>query len=356
MVNRCNELIRRLDDSGIDGALITSPVNYRYFSGFTGTNADLLITSKQRLFFTDFRYTIQAAQQSKGSFEIRMTTKGREFDELSNAVKSARIRRLGFEEASVTVKEYAQLQQLKVELVPISDIINSIRLIKNSDEIQAIIRAQNCSDAAFAETMAFIKPGISEKDLVAELEYRLKKHGADEPSFGTIIASGENSALCHAVPGPRKLQHGDMLVMDFGSRIDGYCSDMTRTLAIGDPGAKLREIYKIVLEAQLLTLEHVKPGVSCKALDAVARDYISARGYADNFGHGLGHGFGLEIHEAPTANSYSTDVLQPGMTITVEPGIYVEGLGGVRIEDCCVVTEQGKLNLVSSAKEMLIIE
>lgn len=234
--------------------------------------------------------------------------------------------------------------------------MSNIRIYKDADEIANIIAAQNASDAAFADLVKRIKVGMKETDVATELEYLMKKHGSECCSFDTIVGSGENGALCHAIPGERRLQNGDLVVLDFGSKVNGYCSDMTRTIAMGRPCDKLIQIYDIVREAQQRALNALKPGITGKELDAVARDYIASKGYGECFGHSLGHGFGLEVHEAPNASTVSTYTLEPGMTITVEPGIYIEGLGGVRIEDCCIMTEDGYINPVTSPKELIIIE
>lgn len=356
MNERCKKLLDSMGERGMDAFLVSSKENCLYLSGFTaGEDATLLIAAGESLLFTDFRYTIQANLQCAGDFRVVEVPRGKDLEYLSDALTSLSCKKVGFEDDRILHREFQRWSALPVELLPASDLIRRQRILKDADEITAIRRAQQASDAAFAELLKILKPGLSEKEVAVELEYLLKKNGADELSFDIIVGSGENGALCHAVPGKRKLANGDFIVFDFGSRVDGYCSDMTRTVALGAPSDKLREIYGIVLEAQLRTLEWVKPGTPLKALDAVARDYITQMGYGECFGHGLGHGFGIEIHEAPTANSRSEEILMPGMTITVEPGIYIEGLGGVRIEDCCVVTEDGHLNLVSTAKDLLVI-
>jgi len=196
---------------------------------------------------------------------------------------------------------------------------------------------------------------MSERDLCAELVYICTKLGSEGPAFEPIIGSGPNSAMCHAVVTDRKIKRGDLVVVDFGCVVDGYRSDMTRTFGVGKIDPELVTVYQIVREAQELALRSLRAGINGKALDAIAREYITDKGYGEHFGHGLGHGIGLEVHEAPSASEHSKDNLAPGMTITIEPGIYLEGRGGVRIEDCCVVTENGFINLVSSAKDLIII-
>ena len=356
MNSHCKALLNKLEQEGLDSILITSQVNYRYLSGFTGTNATLLIHAAGCVLITDFRYTLQAQGQTMGQFEIVEAARGQTVMELIRQLQRFGCKKTGFEDQSVTYAAYQELAQLPTELVPASKLVSDLRMVKDSFELCAIRFAQQASDAAFGQLLELIHPGMTEVDVATELEYLLKKNGAECCSFDIIVGSGENGALCHAVPGSRTLAYGDMVVLDFGSKVGGYCSDMTRTIAIGEPDRKLQQIYEVVLDAQLRTLDALHPGITGQELDAVARDFIAEAGFGDRFGHGLGHGFGLEIHEAPTANSLSKDVLLPGMTITVEPGIYLEGLGGVRIEDCCVITKDGYENFVSAPKQLIIIE
>ncbi|MBQ9949957.1 MAG: aminopeptidase P family protein [Clostridia bacterium] len=341
-----------------DSALITSPVNMRYFSGFTGDSGCLLITKNARILYTDFRYTIQAKEQTEGKFIIRDFKKYNMplWQIVSEELEKQGCRYCGYEDNTMTVAEFTDYSRIKCPLGSASALISSIRCIKSQDEIDKIIKAQSIAETAFNQVIEMMCPGMTEKEVAIELDYFMKKAGAEEPSFDTIIASGPNGALCHAIPSDRCLTKGDLVVMDFGARYMGYCSDMTRTVAIGEPSAELMKIYKIVREAQALTLHAVKPGITGAQLDAIARECITARGYGDCFGHSLGHGFGLEVHEAPSASKTSTTVLRPGMTVTVEPGIYVEGLGGVRIEDCVIVTEKGHFNPVTTTKDLIIIE
>ncbi|MDO4568441.1 MAG: aminopeptidase P family protein [Clostridia bacterium] len=356
MIERCNKLIKAAAEKGIDAVLVMSQINWRYFSGFTGSNAILLITPERRVLLTDFRYTIQANRQTKGAFEVLEVSRAIGTSFIKDELKRIGARKVGFEDASITVRQFRELEQLDVELCPMSDDMSNIRRIKSAYEIEQIIAAQRASDAAFGQLLPRIKAGMKETDVAIELEYLLKRNGAEDLAFDTIVGSGENGALCHAMPGERKLRNGDLVVLDFGSKVNGYCSDMTRTIAIGEPCGELKQIYDIVLTAQLKALEALRPGISGGELDAIARDYITECGYGANFGHSLGHGFGLEVHEAPGAAKGVETVFEPGMTITVEPGIYLEGLGGVRIEDCCILTEDGYINPVTSKKELIIIE
>lgn len=355
MLKKCEKLMSALAEKGVDSAIITSLTNRRYFSGFTGSNAVLVISEGKRVLLTDFRYTIQANRQSGAAFEVRQVNRSINAEEISAVLNEMGAKRTAFEDGYLTVREFSMYKELPVELVPMTPVIDSCRLIKNDEEIALMQKAQSISDAAFAELLTVVRAGMTEKQVANELDYLLRKHGADENSFDTIVGSGPNGALCHAYPGERVLKEGDLVVLDFGSRVDGYCSDMTRTIAIGQPCDELLRIYDIVREAQRRCLEALHPGMSARELDTVARDYITEMGYGDCFGHSLGHGFGLDVHEAPYASARSEDVLLPGTTITVEPGIYVEGLGGVRIEDCCVLTEDGYINFVSSTKDLIIL-
>lgn len=355
MKKRCDKLLAALEEKKIDAAIITSPINRRYYSGFTGSNGVVVLTENVRVLLTDFRYTIQAKAQCEGTCSVRQVNRGIGPEDISAVLKEAGAKRVAFEDASLTVSEFEMYKTIPFELVPASGIINGGRLIKDAYEISQMQKAQSVADAAFADLLKVVKPGMTEKEVRNELDYYLRRHGADENSFDTIVGSGPNGALCHAYPGERRLQNGDLVVIDFGARVNGYCSDMTRTIAIGQPCDELIKIYNIVLEAQLKCLSVLRPNMVASELDLTARNFIAEHGYGECFGHSLGHGFGLEIHENPYANSRSQELLVPGTTITVEPGIYVEGLGGVRIEDCCVLTEDGFINLCSTPKELIIL-
>ena len=355
MKERCDRLLHGLAEKDIDSAIITSPVNMRYYSGFTGGEGAFVIGPAGRALLTDFRYTIQARSECNGTCEVREINHSIGSSDIEAILKEFGARRVGFEDACLTVAEFERFKAIDFELVPASGIINSGRLIKDEYEISQMQRAQSIADAAFEKLLKFIKPGMTELDVRNELDYYMRKLGADENSFDTIVGSGPNGALCHAYPGMRKLRSGDMVVMDFGCKVNGYCSDMTRTVAIGEPCDELKKIYNIVLQAQLKCLSVLKPNMSARDLDLTARNYIADNGYGECFGHSLGHGFGLEIHENPFASFRSQETLLPGMTVTVEPGIYIEGLGGVRIEDCCVLTETGYINFAKSPKELIIL-
>ena len=356
MKRRSADLITSLESKGIDAVMITSAVNRRYYSGFTGSNGVVVLSRNGRVLFTDFRYTIQAKEQcAPYGCEVREVARAIGRSDVEALLREFGAKRVAFEDEAMTVAEFEAYRGMPFELIPASAEINGGRLVKNAYEISEMQRAQAIADAAFSDLLKVVKVGMTEKQVRNELDYYLRRHGADENSFDTIVGSGPNGALCHAYPGERKLSSGDLVVVDFGARVNGYCSDMTRTFAMGEPCDELRRIYDIVLRAQLHCLDVLKPNMRAADLDKAARDIITEAGYGDNFGHSLGHGFGLEIHEHPYASTRSEDILVPGSTITVEPGIYIEGLGGVRIEDCCVLTEDGYINLCTTPKQLIIL-
>ena len=321
MKARIDKLLDKLKASGVDAAIITSAINRRYFSGFTGSNGVVIATEKGRVLLTDFRYTIQANRQCAGVCEVRQVNRGITPADVESVLNELGAKRVAFEDRAMTVAEFNGYKALPFELVPSSGVICSCRLVKDAHEIELMQKAQNCADAGFGELLKRVKVGMTELELRNELDYLMRKFGADENSFDTIVGSGPNGALPHAYPGQRRIENGDLVVIDFGARVGGYCSDMTRTIAFGQPDDEMLKIYKIVLEAQLKCLSILRPNMTGAELDLCARDYITEHGYGENFGHSLGHGFGLEVHENPYANSRSEELLVPGSTITVEPGI-----------------------------------
>lgn len=355
MIQKIATLREILRSASLDAALITSGVNIRYYSGFTSSDGLFLVTHKAAYLITDFRYTIQAKTQTKGLSQVVEAPYAEQYDQIRVFLQADGCKRVAFEEQALTVGEFKNYEAMPFEWVAMSAELTKPRLYKSAEEVESLQRAQSIADRSFLEWLGRIHAGMTELEAVAELNYVCMKNGSEGISFDPIVAGGPNGAMCHAVPGARKLQQGDLVVTDFGCVADGYHSDMTRTFAIGKIDAEHEKIYEIVRTAQQMALDELKSGVSGQTLDAVARDYIKSRGYGDAFGHGLGHGFGLEIHEPPRASTASEDTLTSGMTITVEPGIYVEGKCGVRIEDCCVVTETGHLNLVCVTKELITI-
>ena len=355
MKQRIEALRISLAASSLDAALITSKENIRYYSGFTSSDGIFLVTLKNTYLVTDFRYMIQAKAQTKGLCEVVEAGFSDQLDRIRGFLAADGCKRAAFEDGVMTVGEFHAYQAMPVEWVAFGDAISLPRLHKSKEEIENLQAAQRIADKSFLEWLGRISAGMTELEATAELNYVCAKNGSEAPSFDPIIAGGPNGAMPHAVPGERKLQKGDLVVADFGCMVNGYHSDMTRTFAIGNVDEQSKEVYQIVQTAQQMALDALTNGVSGKALDAVARDYIAAKGYGAQFGHGLGHGFGLQIHEPPRASFTSIDTLTSGMTITVEPGIYLDGKCGVRIEDCCVVTDDGYLNFVGLTKELITI-
>lgn len=339
---------------GVEAILITSPYNRRYIANFTGTSGVALITEDEAFFITDFRYIEQAKRQAVG-FEI-VQHKGPIPAEVARICKEKGIKNLGFEENDITYGLYQLYQkEYKGNLVPVSGVVEKLRLIKTEEEIKIIKVACDIADLAFKHILDFIRPGRTEMEVSNELEFFMRKCGATSSSFDTIVASGLNSALPHGVASNKVIESGDMVTLDYGAYYNGYVSDITRTIAVGDPGEDLKKIYQIVLNAQLRGMEQIRPGITGKEADDITRDYITEHGHGDDFGHSTGHGIGLEVHEGPTLSKLSNIVLEPGMVVTCEPGIYVPGLGGVRIEDDLVITKEGNEPLTHSTKELIIL-
>jgi len=354
MMEKIDRLRSSFSTHGIDGILITSPYNRRYISNFTGTSGVVLISADKALFITDFRYTEQAASQCEGFDIIKFS--GSIPEEVAEQVKNLGINKLGFEEEYLTYASFKQYEkEIDVELVPISGVIEKLRLIKTDAEIKILKVAADIADAAFKHILDFIRPGKTELEVSNELEFFMRKAGATSSSFDTIVASGYRSALPHGVASDKVIEAGNIVTMDYGCYYNGYVSDITRTVAVGEPDAKLKEIYEIVLEAQLRGMAGYKPGITGKEADALARNYITEKGYGEYFGHSTGHGIGLEIHEGPGLSMRSDIVLEPGMVVTCEPGIYIPGLGGVRIEDDTLITNDHNEALTHSTKELIIL-
>ncbi|MCP8967065.1 Xaa-Pro dipeptidase [Ectobacillus ponti] len=340
--------------AGIDGLLITNGYNRTYMTGFTGTAGVALISADRALFITDFRYMEQAEKQAAG-YEIVQHT-GLISEEVAKQAKELGIGKLGFEQDSLTYSEYQVYKgQAEAELVPVSGLVEKLRLIKTHDEIKILKEAAQIADAAFSHILTYISPGRTELGVSNELEFFMRKQGAASSSFNIIVASGYRSALPHGVASDKVIEKGDFVTLDFGAYYKGYCSDLTRTVAVGEPSPELKKIYEIVLEAQLRGVNGIRAGITGKQADALTRDYITEQGYGQYFGHSTGHGIGLQIHEGPSLSVRSDMPLEPGMVVTVEPGIYVPQLGGVRIEDDVLVTGEGNEILTSSPKELIIL-
>lgn len=348
-----------LKEKGLDAAFIASPANIRYLSGFAGTDSYLYLSGRKQVILTDSRYTLQAEEEGKGS-EVRTIKGERGYGVLlKELLEEDKATRLGFEDGVMTWQTVKKLQEAQEggkeeeRWVPLGEDLSLLRAVKEEEEIEKLSRAEQIGDEAFSYILTEIKPGITELEIAAKLEYYMKSHGAQEKSFDTIAASGLHSAMPHAVPSKKALEKGDFLTLDFGCRYQGYCSDMTRTIVIGKASQKQKEIYKIVLEAQEAALSGLRAGMTGAEGDRLARKVIEEAGYAEYFGHGLGHSVGLEIHEKPALSPKDQTILKPGIIETIEPGIYIPGFGGVRIEDMTIITENGIRNLTSSPKELI---
>lgn len=353
--DRVSKLRNVLQTHKLDAMLITSGINRRYLSGFTGSSGVVFITADECYLLTDFRYMTQAAEQAAG---LNIVEHGPKFiDTVRELLPRGSNVRVGFEQDGVTFSAYtAYVEALKpAVLVPVSKAVEDLRMFKDAEELAVMGRAADLADDTFRHILNVLKPGMTERDVDLEMEFYMRTHGATSSSFDTIVASGERAALPHGVASNRVIQGDEFVTFDFGALLDGYCSDLTRTVALGAPNPKLKEIYDIVLEAQLHALAHIKPGMTGRECDALARDIITRYGYGEQFGHSTGHGLGMEVHEWPRLSKLSDDILQPGMVVTVEPGIYLPGIGGVRIEDDVVVTESGISLLTHSSKDYIVL-
>ncbi len=354
---RADRLSERLPDAGVDILLVTDTVNVRYLTGYTGSNGIALVGPQKRVFVTDFRYVEQAAEEVDASFDRRRSPQHL-FEGVGDALPAGEFR-LGFEAAHVSVNEHARLRELlleRIELVATTGLVEGLRAVKDPGELASIRAATALADEAFAVLIAGGLIGRSERDLATTLEFEMRRRGAKRPSFEPIVAGGPHGALPHARPRDTQIRSGELVVIDWGAQLDdGYCSDCTRTVVAGTVSDAAREVYELVLDAQLAALEDVAAGATGREVDAVARSAIQAAGHGDHFGHGLGHGVGLEVHEAPRLAQRSEAVLAAGNVVTVEPGVYIPGGFGVRIEDLVVVTDDGCEILTSVSKDLTLV-
>ncbi|WP_461204349.1 M24 family metallopeptidase [Clostridium sp. DL1XJH146] len=355
MINtRLEKLKIFMIEENLDGILLTGDPNRNYISYFTGDESYTLISKNKDIFITDSRYIEQARDQVEG-FEIYQYSTPFTKD-LAKLIVKNNITKLGFEENILTFSKYDEFaKNLNCELIPLNGLVEKMRIIKDDFEIKKISKAASIADDAFEKIVKFIKPGMTEKEVSLQLEYDMKKLGAQGVSFKSIVASGKRSSLPHGIASDKIIENGDFITLDFGCIYDEYCSDMTRTIVVGEASEKMLDIYNTVKEAQAQALKYIKEGVKASEVDKIARDYIKSKGYGDYFGHGLGHGVGLEIHEAPAVNSRNHIVLKEGMIITDEPGIYIPDFGGVRIEDLILVKKDGCEVLSKSSKELICI-
>ncbi len=361
---RADRLVASLADAAGPGPgaaagamLVTDLVNVRYLTGYTGSNGLALVGAQTRTFITDFRYVEQAAEQVDPSFE-RRTAPQELIEAVGEALPGGPLR-LGFEDAHISVRTHARLRELleeRVELVPFGGVIEKLRAVKDPEEIERIGAACELADAALEQLLSDGLVGRTERQAALALEIAMRELGAQRPSFDSIVAAGPHGALPHARPRDVVIEAGQLVVIDWGAELDGYCSDCTRTVATGPLDGQAHEIYALVRAAQLAGVEAVRAGRDGKEVDAIARAMIEDGGYGEQFGHGLGHGVGLEVHEAPRLSKRSTDRLQAGNVVSVEPGIYVPGVLGVRIEDLVVVTETGCEILTTLPKELRVVD
>jgi len=349
---RLTKLRETLITEGLDAILITQPENRRYLSGFTGSDGALLISQDQAVLATDFRYYEQVEKQAP---DFRLAKVTARFETLlPELIQQVGAKAVGFESAHLTVDQHQKWQEVAegFELVPTKGLVERIRAVKDEGELGKIRKAIALSDEALAHIADFIEPGMTEKEVAWELEVFMRTRGAEKLAFDTIVGSGPNGAMPHATVSERVIQAGEPIVIDMGAVIDGYHSDLTRTICAGRPDDKFKEIHAIVLKAQLTAERNIRPGMQGKQADGIARQVIEEAGYGENYGHGLGHGVGLAVHEKPGVGRLSEDVLEPGMVFTVEPGIYLPGWGGVRIEDIVVMRGDGVEVLTQASKAL----
>ncbi|WP_430785326.1 M24 family metallopeptidase [Virgibacillus flavescens] len=351
-MKKIEKLRSALSSNNLDAIIITSPFNRRYITNFTGTAGVAIVSMSDTRFITDFRYTEQANEQAT-AFKV-VEHKKSIIEEIKVQLDEMNVTRVGFEKDHMTYATHELYEKtIDKKLIPVSGLVEKIRLIKTSEEISILKDAAKIADDAFEHIQSYIRPGVKEIDISNELEFFMRKQGATSSSFDIIVASGYRSALPHGVASNKKIENGELVTLDFGALYNGYCSDTTRTVAVGEISDELRKIYDTVLTAQLKGVEGIKPGITGVEADALTRDYITEKGYGKYFGHSTGHGIGLEVHEGPGLSFKSDIKLEAGMVVTVEPGIYVANVGGCRIEDDVLVTETGYERLTHATKELI---
>ena len=355
MQSRLANFVAKLPEKEVDAILISGAENRRYLSGFSGSAGYLFITGERAHLATDFRYTEQATAQA-ALFNVEQVRMG--WDWLLTQLKESGAKKVGFEGQAMTVATYNSLMKAitedsdlsAIEFVPFSDLTDEQRSFKDSDELVMLQRAIDASDRAMELVCPTIAEGMTEREVAWRMEMEMRDAGADGISFDTIVAAGPNGAMAHHMPTDKVIQRGEAIVIDMGAKVGGYCSDITRTVVVGEPDEMFHKIYNIVLDAQLTAIRDVKTGMNGEEADKLARDVIADAGYGDNFGHSLGHGVGLAVHEIPRVSPRSTDPLDVNSVFTVEPGIYLSGWGGVRIEDIVILGENGATPLSKASK------
>ncbi|MCM0083673.1 aminopeptidase P family protein [Geomonas sp. Red32] len=344
-----------LQKTGADLLLVTNLSNIRYLTGFTGSEALLVVSPSEAWFLTDSRYTSQAGAEVKGAQVVEFSVR---LESLAQVIKDAGAAKAAFEAGHLTVQTYQEIRQKLpgVEFIEADAEMVSLRTVKDAQELEILEKAAVIASESLLEVVAGIKPGMVESEVAWALEKVMRSRGADGKSFDFIIASGERGALPHGKASGKTIQAGELITFDYGIVYQGYCSDETVTVALGEPDGKQREVYETVREAQRLAIEAARPGMAFNELDAIAREYIGSKGYGQYFGHGLGHGVGIDIHEHPTVSPRSTHTIREGMVFTVEPGIYIPGWGGVRIEDTVVMESGGSRRLTKVPKELIVLK
>jgi len=346
--SRISYLRDQMSKSDIDTLFISNKDNIRYYSGFTGTFAFLLISKSKTIIITDSRYTLRAEEESP-DYEIYKLKSGDNW--IENSTKITKTKVIGYEGDYVSVNLLNQLQRRAEKINKWEDFSEKItlgRIIKSEEEVETLQKTIDISDSAFNNVSKKIKTGMTEKDVAWEVEKEMRELGAESPSFDTIVASGINGSKPHHSPTDKLINNNEAITIDMGAKYKGYCSDLTRTIFIGDPDEKFKKIYTTVLKAQLISMETAQPDMTGEEIDKIARDIITSEGYGEYFGHSLGHGVGIEIHENPGVGPNSKNNIKPGMVYTIEPGIYIENWGGIRIEDMVIMTDSGN-NLLSHA-------
>lgn len=356
MTERAEKLLSAMHLDEHAGVLVYNPSNMFYLSGYKGEGL-VLVAHGLKAIVTDFRYTEQAEKEAPG-FQVCMIGGGKTHESVAGELcREHKLDTLYYEDDFVTVRTHEDMRKAipGVEWRSVAGAIEKLREIKDESELALLAEACRLTGDAFQRILSFIKEGVTEKEIALRLDFDMMSHGASAPSFSTIVAAGAHGSLPHAVPGDYKIQKGDMITMDFGARFGNYCADMTRTVALGQPSDEMRRVYQVVLDAQKMAQDAVMAGKVCNQIDAIARDYIYSHGYEGRFGHGLGHSVGIDIHENPRFNQSCTDVLQVGQVMTVEPGVYLPGVGGVRIENSVVVLEDGCKPLTTPDRELIIL-
>ncbi len=355
VLKRLQNLRQKMYNHPVKAILITCRSNVFFLSGFSGSSGYLLITEQDALLFTDFRYLQQAREQAE-HYEVVKTEGSPGFSQITAYLSKKGIKELAFEESYFTVREYNFLQKAAndLELIPIYNWVEELRALKDAEELKCIAEAAARADSAWAEMLTLLQPGITEWELSYELEYRLRQKGSSQTPFEIIVASGPRSALPHGVATSRSIGEGELITVDFGAVYKGYCSDMTRTFIMGNHSAEQEKIFSLVLEGQRLAMENIEEGMDCTAADELVRSFFQEEGYGQYFGHGLGHGVGIDVHELPTLSPKGKGTLQHSMVFSLEPGIYIEGWGGVRLEDLVVLNEEGLQVLTKSSKTLSI--